>query len=168
MHPFKAIQTFARGESYWHIELSTGRTWSQLDTAFDPLRGKPEKKYQRPLDWYLDLVATGDVKKIKAIVLHTPRGDAALRIDEPGTVYQLNAAALLSDTGTGTMTRQKDAQIIGRVDNRDTGVGIAFIWDVHTQQMYRDESANIHNFAGWRPGIAPLGALAIQNMGLNL
>lgn len=168
MHPFRAIAMFTAGQSWWHVELSTNKVWSQLDTVCDPIRGKPDKKYQRSLDWYLDLVATGDVKRIKVIALHTPKGDAALRIDEPGTVYQLNAAGLLLDMGAGSAGRQRDAQIIGRIDDRETGTGIAYIWDVPMQQMYKDEQANVHDFQGWRPGIQALGRLAIQNMGLSL
>jgi hypothetical protein len=168
MHPIRAIQTFACGLSFWHVELSTNRTWSQLDTVFDPIRGKPEKKYMRPLEWYEDLVATGDVKKIKMIVLHTPKGDAAIDIREPGTAYQFNAASLLLDISGGPSGRQRDAQIIGRVDDKATGLGVAFIWDVPMQQVYKDESADIRNFQGWRPGIQPLGLLAIENMGLSL
>lgn len=168
MHPLRAVQTFMQGQSWWHVELSTGKIWSQLDTVYDPLRGNPEKKYHRPLDWYLDLVATGDVRRIRVIALHTPRGDAALRIDEPSTAYQLNAASLLLDLNGAGGGRQRDAQIIGRVDDKATGRGIAYIWDVPMQQMYKDEQANVHNFQGWRPGIQALGELAIAHMGLVL
>ena len=162
MHPIRALQTFARGESYWRVVLSTGRTYSQLDMSYDAIRGK------RPIDWYLDLCATGDVLRIRELWIHTPRGDAALKISEPGTAYQLNAAGLLLDISGSGSGRQRDAQIIGRVDDKETGQGVAFIWDVHTKQLYKDEQANVRNFAGWRPGVAPLGALALQNMGLRL
>lgn len=168
MHPIRAMQTFAQGQSYWRVELSTGKVWSQLDTVYDPLRGKPEHKYQRPLDWYLDLVSTGDVQRIKVLSLHSPGGDAAIQIRQPGTAYQLNAAALLLDMGGMGGGRQKDAQIIGRVDDRATGEGVAYIWDVHMRQMYKDEQANIHHFQAWRPGIAALGELSWQNMGVVL
>lgn len=167
MHPIRATQTLLAGQSFWTVELTTGRIWSQLDTVFDPLRGTG-KKQMRPLEWYEDLVATGDHKRIKVIALHTPKGDVALRIDEPGTAYQLNGAALLLDmSGTGG-GRQRDAQIIGRVDDKATGLGVAFIWDVPMQQVYKDERADVKNFQGWRPGIAPLGRLAYENMGLLL
>lgn len=168
MHPLRAIQILASGQSFWTVELTTGRVWSQLDTVFDPLRGKPERKYMRPLEWREDLVATGDHRRIKVIALHTPRGDVALRIDKPGTAYQLNAAALLLDMSGVGGTRQRDAQIIGRVDDREHGTGIAFIWDVPMQQVYKDEQANVRNFQGWRPGIQHLGMLAIENMGVTL
>lgn len=168
MHPLRAIQTFAQGYSYWRVTLSTGKTWSQLDTVYDPLRGKPERKYQRPMEWYEDLVATGDVKRISQIWLHSPVGDVALKITEPGTVYQLNAAGLLLDISGSGSGRQRDAQIIGRVDDKEQGTGIAFIWDVHTKQMYKDEQANVLNFQGWRPGVQSLGRLGYENMGVVL
>lgn len=168
MHPLRAIAMFAAGQSFWHVELTTGKIWSQLDTVYDPLRGKPEKKYQRSLEWHEDLVATGDVKRIRIIALHTPKGDAALRVDEPSTAYQFNAAGLLLDMGGVGGGRQRDAQIIGRVDDKESGMGVAYIWDVHMQQMYKDEQASIHDFQGWRPGIQSLGKLAASNMGLVL
>lgn len=162
MNPFRALQCFAHGCSYWSVVLSNNRVWSQLDMVSDTLRGR------RGIDWYLDLVATGDARRIKELYIHTPRGDAGLRIDVPGTAYQLNAAALCLDMSAGTSGRQRDAQIIGRVDDRDTGVGIAYIWDVAMQRLYKDEAASVRNFAGWRPGIAALGALATEAMGVAL
>lgn len=170
LHPIKALQYFMQGQSYWRVVLINNRVWSQLDTVYDPLRGKPEHKYQRALDWYLDIIATGDHRRIAELWLHSPTGDVALRIDEPGTAYQLNAAGLLLDMGAGATGRQRDGQIIGRVEDRDTGNGTAFIWDVHMRQMFKaeQEMACVRNFPGWRPGIAALGALAIKNLGLAI
>lgn len=162
MHPIRAFQIFAAGQSYWRVLLSTGRVWSQLDMVNDPLRGR------RSVDWYLDLVGSGDARRIRELWIHTPKGDAALKITQPGTAYQLNAASLALDMAAGSTGRQKDAQIIGRVDNRETGEGIAYIWDVHMQQLYKDEQASVKHFSGWRPGIADLGTLAFDAMGVCL
>lgn len=157
MHPLKQAQTFARGESYWRVVLTTGRTYSKLDTVNDPTRGK------RPLDWYLDFVATGDVRRIAELWLHTPQGPVALKITEPRSAYIFNSSFVSLDSG-----RSPVAQIIGRVDNRETGSGIAFIWDVAEQQLYKDTRACVRGFAAWRPGIAHIGALNVQALGLRL
>lgn len=168
LHPWRALHFFAQGQSYWRVILDTNRAWSQLDMVYDPLRGDPEKKYQRSLEWHEDLVATGDVRRIRELWLHTPIGDAALRVSESGTAYQLNAAGLLMDICSTGGGRQRDAQIIGRVDHKETGRGVAYIWDVHTRQLYKDEQASVLHFTGWRPGIADLGELAWRHMGVAL
>lgn len=153
----KQLQTFAHGRSFWRVILTTGRTYSELDTVSDPVFGK------RPLDWHRDLAATGDVARIAELWLHSPRGDVALKITEPRTAYIFNTAIL-----SNTLGHDAVAQCIGRVDDRDTGAGVAFIWDASVQQMFKDESACVRNFAAWRPGICPPGALNWQAMGLAL
>lgn len=157
MHPLKAIQRLSAGRSFWRVILTTGRAWSELDTINDPTRGR------RPLDWYLDLTATGDTKRIAEIWLHSPRGDVALKVTEPGTAWALNTNIFNNITGNDAV-----AQTIGRVDDRATGLGIAFTWDAALQQMFKDESANVRDFGAWRPGICPPGALNLAAMGVTL
>lgn len=151
------IQTLMAGRSFWRVVLTTGRVWSELDTINDPTRGR------RRLDWYLDLTATGDTKRIAEIWLHSPRGNAALKITEPGTAWILNMNILNNYTGNDAV-----AQVIGRVEDKATGTGTAFIWDAAIQQMFKDESACVRNFGAWRPGICNPGALNLAAMGVML
>lgn len=152
----KVAQKFEQGESFWRVILNTGKAYSELDIVdTDPIRGK------RPLDWFLDLVATGDVARIAELWLHTPAGDVALKIVEPRTAYIFNSSIL-------QFGRSKVAQIIGRVDDKEQGTGVAFIWDVPMQQIYRDDQASVLDFKAWRPGIVNIGALALDNVGVKL
>lgn len=156
MHLQRIAQTFARGESYWSVILTTGKRYTELDVIdSDPIRGK------RQVDWHQDIVATGDVARIAQLWLHTPQGDVAIKIVEPRTAYIFNASVM-------QFGRSKVAQVIGRVDDKDTGIGVAFIWDIAMQHIYRDDQANVHNFAAWRPGIPNIGALALENLGVRL
>jgi hypothetical protein len=157
MHPLKAIQMLRRGRSYWQVILTTGRIWSELDTINDPTRGK------RPLDWHLDLVATGDVARIAELWLQSPAGPVALKITEPNSAWILNTNITSNIYGTETV-----AQTIGRVDDKETGLGVAFIWDASVQQMFKDEKACVRNFGAWRPGICAPGALNLTAVGLAL
>jgi hypothetical protein len=156
IHPLRAAQKFARGESYWRVVLTTGRVYSELDRVQDTL-GK------RPLDWYRDVCSTSDIAHIAELWLHTPAGPVALKITERNSAYIFNSSVMSMVYGKSPV-----AQIIGRVDDKATGTGIAFIWDVTQQQMYKDEQASVLDFKAWRPGIADVGALAIHNMGVTL
>lgn len=157
MHLQRIAQKFAQGESYWSVILKTGRAYTELDIVdTDLIRGV------RPLDWYLDIVATGDVARIAELWMHTPAGDVALKVIEPYSAYIFNSSLLSLDG------RSKVAQIIGRVDDKDAGTGVAFIWDVAMQQVYRDDLACVRDFAAWRPGICAIGALALENIGVRL
>ena len=150
------LRKFARGESYWRAILTTGREISEVQTV------TYNGKNKRPILWLEDVVASGDAARIAELWICTPRGDAALRITEPYSAYQFQAGVLMLEG------RQTTAQIIGRVDDKASGRGVAFIWDVITQQLYRDESANVMAFAAWRPGIVPPGALALPVIGVRL
>lgn len=150
-------QTLALGRSFWRVVLTTGRTYSELNTVNDPTRGR------RQLDWYLDLTATGDTKRIAEIWLHSPHGDVALKITEPSTAWILNTNIYNNITGNDAV-----AKAIGRVEDKASGTGTAFIWDAAVWQMFKDESACVRNFTAWRPGICNPGALNISAMGLQL
>lgn len=156
MHIPNEKQLLAQGRSFWRIELTTGRTYSECT----PVRGMDG---MRPLDWYLDVVATGDVRRIAVLSLYSPAGPVALKISEPNTAYILNTNILNTITGNDPV-----AQAIGRVDDKETGVGIAFIWDCAIGQMYRDDQASVLHFAAWRPGIIPPGALNLNALGVKL
>ncbi len=152
----RSFQKFAHGESYWKVILTSGREISEVQTV------TYNGKNKRPILWLEDVVASGDAARIAELWICTPKGDAALRIIEPYSAYQFQAGVLTLEG------RQTTAQIIGRVDDKASGRGVAFIWDVITQQLYRDESANVMAFAAWRPGIVPPGALALPVIGVRL
>lgn len=150
------LQKFARGESYWRVIMRDGREIAEVQTITYNGRNK------RPICWLEDIVSSGDAGRIAELWICTPKGDAALRITEPYSAYQFQAGGLTLEG------RVKLAQIIGRVDDKVTGRGVAFIWDVTTQQLYRDTEANVTDFAAWRPGIARPGALALPVIGVRL
>lgn len=152
----RAIQKFARGESYWRAILTSGREISEVQTV------RYHGMARRPIKWLEDIVASGDAARIAQLWICTPKGDAALRIDLPYSAYQMQAGLLTLEG------RQVLAQIIGRVDDKASGRGVAFIWDVVTQQLYRDEEANVLSFGAWRPGIVPPGALSLEVIGVRL
>jgi hypothetical protein len=156
IHPIRAIQTLACGRSFWQVILTTGKTYSELDMVQDTL-GK------RRLDWYRDIVATGDTRRIAELWLFAPSGEVALQIKEPNSAYILNTTILNNLSG-----RDGVAQSIGRVDDKDTGLGIAYTWDCPMQQMYKSEHACVKGFAAWRPGICDPGALNVEAMGVTL
>jgi len=158
---FKGVRMLSHwGETYWEVVLSSGRKVNERELIVDPVRA-PEKK-KRPISWYLDLIGSGDAPRIAELWLYTPIGSVALQIFEPYTAYQLTSG-MLSFEG-----RKKKAQIIGRVDEKETGKGVAFIWDAETRQIYQDAEASVLSFAAWRPGILPLGALNQEVIGLRL
>jgi len=150
------LRKFARGESYWKVILTSGREISEVQTI------TYQGKNKRPIQWLEDVVNAGDAARIAELWICTPRGDAALRITEPYSAYQCQQGVLT------LQGRRTTAQIIGRVDDKATGRGVAFIWDVITQQLYRDSDANVTAFAAWRPGIVPPGALALPVIGVRL
>ncbi len=150
------LRKFARGESYWRVILTSGREVSEVQTV------TYNGKNKRPIQWLEDVVASGDAARIAELWICTPRGDAALHITEPYSAYQCQQGVM------SLQGRRTTAQIIGRVDDKLTGRGVAFIWDVVTQQLYRDEQANVTAFGAWRPGIVPPGALSLPVIGVRL
>lgn len=156
IYTHKAMQIFAEGRSYWQLILTSGKSYSEIDHIDDPVRGR------RALDWHLDIAATGDTARIAELWLHTPQGPVALRVWEPHSAYIFNTGLM------GMEGRSAVAQVIGRVDDKEQGTGIAFIWDVAMQQCYRDDQAGVRNFAAWRPGIIPPGALNLDVMEVRL
>ncbi len=150
------LRKFAHGESYWRAILRDGREISEVQTVTYNGRNK------RPIQWLEDVVASGDAARIAELWICTPRGDAALRITEPYSAYQCQQGVLTLEG------RRTTAQIIGRVDDKASGRGVAFIWDVTTQQLYKDESANVLALGAWRPGIVPPGALALGVIGVRM
>lgn len=146
------------GRSYWKVKLTTGKEFSECDHSFDLLRGL------RSVDWALDVVGSGDNARIAELTLCTPQGDATMPITESYTAFQLKRG--ISDLFT--LNRTLQAQIIGRVDNKETGDCTAVIWDVVEQKLYIDHKTNVRNFKTWREGMADIGALNLEVVGVRL
>ena len=146
-----------RGESYWKVLLTSGKIITEGELSFDFLRGT------RSIDWYLDIAATDDCRRIKEITLCTPVENTTLAISEPYSTFQLKRGTkLLLQSGNVA-----NAHIIGRVDDKVTGDCTAIIWDTLERQIYTHVT-NIHSFSAWREGVAPIGAINYAAMGVRL
>lgn len=185
--PLQAID-----RSYWAVRLSTGEWLCEARTKTDLRTGM-----ERFFDWSNDLVANGDVLKIRELWLlcppsrTSPLGNTArLDITEPGTAFQLKIATI--DSSIVASSRTVQAHIIGRIDNKETGECTCYIWDTvqdglctpetmiydpMTGSAKRDEHGNlayagktsVYNFHSWRPGsLAPLGRLELATVGVRL
>lgn len=115
--------------SFWAVKLSTGEWVSEARVKFDIYTGE-----YRYFDWSNDLVATGDVKKIKEIWLfcppgkHAPMGNTAhIPIIEPGTAFQFKVGMV--DSNIVVSSKSVQAHVIGRIDNKETGDCTCFIYD---------------------------------------
>jgi len=148
--------------SYWQVTLSTGRRLSEMDVVSSPLQGS-----ERPADWTLDLVTTGDILKVKELCLIYPgwfTRPAILKITEPGTAFQFKTASAMAFGANG---RQLEAQVIGRITNKETGACECYIWDRHLGLI--GYQSNVRTFGSWDPGrIAPIGELSQNVIGLRL
>lgn len=148
--------------AYWAAKLQDNRWLCELDT-----------RNGRPFDWTLDAVDTGDVLRIRELWLFcppnaiSPLGNTArLPITEPGTAFQFKVASL--DGFLDGMERRIESQIIGRVDDKSTGACTCFIWDAQLKVMSQPWQSNIHRFGSWREGIAKIGALSPEVLGVRL
>ena len=162
--PHRVLQA---GESFWKVTLQSGRTLSELDVVSIPVidAKDPEKKwFVRRYEWLEDLIGSSDIRNVKEVMLCTPKGVFGLKITEPYTVFQLSrgTASLLEGE------RHKNAQIIGRVDDKDTGASTAYVWDVQEQEAYQVTFSIHDGFPAWREGVIPVGALNLKAMDVRL
>ncbi len=173
-----ALSPFLIRHSIWAAKMLDGRflserDWVKVGNNPDDTRYPASK---RPFDWTLDLVATGDIKKIAELWLlcpptkESPLGECAkLPIVEPGTAFQLKVGFLNTTGGTGVDTREdRAAQVIGRVDDKETGECTCFIYDSEMRKLSTPWHSTIYAFGTWRDGIAPLGRLSPDVLGLSL
>lgn len=175
--------------SYWAAKLHTGEWVSEARTVHDWYKGEP-----RQIDWYLDVVATGDHKRITELWLFCPPNKTSptgntvrMPITRPCTAFQFKVTTYDSPMlSPGIRTLQ--AQVIGRVEN-DAGDCTCFIWDevedglltpeTHIQgprkgTIRRDNKGNpvcagktnVTQFHSWRPSLAPIGLLALDRLGI--
>jgi hypothetical protein len=125
----------------------------------------------RTYDWTLDLVATGDLLRIKELWMICPPGEvspkgntATLYFDskggEAGMAFHFNVAIM-------TQGGRVDHKVIGKVTDRATGDCECFVWDDEIKGMSAVYKTNVNNFASWRPGVAPIGRLSHEVVGLR-
>lgn len=158
------VGQFLRNRAYWAVKLKDGSWVCELDPVTNFRRAE-----QRTLDWSLDIVGTGDVKRIDELWLFCPRSKtspggntARLKITEPGTAFVLKVGHVSIER------RQATAVMIGRVENKLTGDCVCFIWDSVMKAMSQPWYSNVYHLGTWREGVAPLGRLAFDVVGLDL
>jgi len=178
--------------SYWAVKLNNGTWISEARTHIDLYKG-----IERPYDWSNDLVANGDVAKIRELWLlcppstTSPLGNTArLDISEPYTAFQLKVGTV--DSNLTASSRTVQAHIIGKVINKENGDCECYIWDymqdglitpntliydpLAKDHIERDEKGrpiyagrtNVYHFHSWRGAIAPLGLLELGTLGVRL
>lgn len=168
----------------WKVVLTTGQEVSERGMTWDMSRGG-----LRPIDWSLDLCsgANPDILKVKEIWLMFPReltqctyiekdnpihqvqqgpfSSAVLSIKERGCVFQMKVKSL--DGSPIAMTSSTfECQIIGIVDDKETGECHCYIWD--TRMGLVAYKTSIYDFGSWREGIAPISNISHSVVGLNL
>lgn len=157
--------------SRWEVVLTTGKVITENQLVYDFSRA-----CHRQIDWALDLNTTGDLLKIKELWLVLPGGyktalrdgverPIMLQITEPGTAFQFKHALFDSLGGDG---KNVEAQVIGKITNKETGDCECWIWDKVDGLI--EYKSNINNFGMWRrnTGLLPLTKLSIEVMGLRL
>lgn len=145
--------------SFWEVELMSGKTLNERETKTDLLKG-----VTRLVDWSLDLVATGDVLKIKQLRMYCPDGQVySLDITEPGTAFQLKVGNVM----IGGLGRGLIAQVIGKVTDKENGDCDCYVWDWRRKDAFPWQS-NVYNMGTWSSSIMPIGALAFNVLGIDL
>jgi len=121
---------------------------------------------ERLVDWTLDLVSTGDLKRVKEVRLICPGilTHGVLKITEKQTAFQFKNSSAVHDGER--QYRILEAQVIGRIRDKLSGDCDCFIWD-RTLGLFKYQS-NIRAFGSWRNGIAPIGELSQNVLGLSL
>jgi len=150
------ISTLKQGQSYWKARL-VSRTICELDIVTDIRHAQT-----RRTEWLEDVIGSGDLAKVVEIILCSPQGEIHLPVNRPNSAFQLNQGIkpLLAEG------KIKTAQIIGSVHN-DLGDCVAAVWDIQSQKLYEFHT-NIYNFKAWRPGVADLGRLNIEALGVSV
>lgn len=177
--------------SYWAVKLNDDEWICEKRMTYDSKVGF------RNFDWSNDLVATGDVLRIKELWLfcppnkYSPVGNTArLIIEEPGTAFQFKVG--MADSNIAVTWKTMQAHIIGKVVNKESGACECFIWDPIQNGMITPETkildpktmgplkdeegkviyagkTSVYDFHTWRPGsIAPLGQLHLPTLGVRL
>lgn len=145
-------------ETLWEVELTSGKKIKENQLSFDFLRGS------RRIDWALDIISTGDIHNIKMLYLHTPRGLQWIEIREKDTAFQFKRGTqMFFQVGDNVA----NAHIIGRIEDKETGNCSAIVYDYFTKETYF-LGTNIFNFGSWREGVAPVGPMNLDVLGIKL
>lgn len=150
--------------TYWRAILTTGKRLTKHQIVWDQMLGK-----QRELDWTLDLLSTGDILKIKELHLVYPGlfRSARLKITEPGTAFQFCRQVKGIDPCSGQTFDQVEAQVIGRVTDKENGLCEGYIWD-RVKGLLGYQDISIYEFPSWREGLMPPGKLNLDVLGVRL
>jgi hypothetical protein len=155
------LRVLMAGESYWKVKLSTRvRLLSELDTV--SIQQSDKRWLIRRYEWLEDLIGSGDIGRVEDVILITPKESIGLIVKEPYTVFQFSRGTQSLLTGE----RIKQVQVIGVVTDKETGACEYALWDVTMQKLYHG-TTSVHNFAAWRPGVLPIGALNLKALDLR-
>lgn len=167
--PFDQLHALVSGRSYWGIALrrtpEAKNEWrSELDTKVSV-----RDAWGGNLQWYDDIVATGDIRYVKELWLFCPRSKntpvgATCELDiHPGQyAFQIKGAAC-NIAGGG---RYDTWQLIGRVDNPITGDSTCYVWDYLDGRCYKHQM-NILRPVPWREHGPRIGQLNLNVVGLE-
>lgn len=157
--------------SYWAVKLESGKWCTERDMVADP--GHPLG--ERPFDWTLDLVGTGDIRRIVELWIlcpatrFSPAGSTGrLLITERGTPFQFKVKSTSGLSSGLLLYAQRESQVIGRVDDKQTGRCTCFIYDHEWQVLSTPWVTNIDDFGSWREGICPIRQLSAEVLGFDL
>lgn len=145
----------------WHKHLLT------------PQEAERWQGVKRPIDWSLDIVGSGDIRRVKELWLLcppsrvSPTGNTArLPVVVPCGVFQFKVANV--DSTIVAAERTQVAQVIGRIDDALTGDCTCFIWDREMGGLVANYQTNFFQFQPWRDGIAPIRHLNQDVLGVRL
>jgi hypothetical protein len=173
--PFRVLLA---GESYWTCKMTSGKVWSELGEKAIEIN-HPNGTRQvlvRRLEWLEDIIGSGDIKNVKEIHLHTPKGVACTHVGEPYTGFQFSRGTNSLLTGQ----KFKNLQVIGAVTDKATGDCTFALWDYQAQRLFVDtifdqETSierqglnNVLDFKAWRDGVISIGPLNIKAMDVRL
>jgi hypothetical protein len=146
--------------------LASGKRYEERQLVVTLTKGQ---KGFRKLDWTLDLVSTGDIHRIKELILHCPDGRiAVLEItpDMPAFQFKTKTLNMLGASDIGL-----ECQVIGRVIDKASGRCECFIWDYRPKTGAPNLVAyksSIYRFGSWRDTLTPIGALGLEVQGFRL
>ena len=157
--------------SYWAVKLQSGKWCTERDIVVDT----KHPMGQRPFDWTLDLVGTGDIRRIVELWILCPQtrfspagSTGRLLIEERGTPFQLKFKTTSGLSSSRVISAQRESQIVGRIDDKVTGRCTCFIYDHEWQVLSTPWVTNIYDFGSWRESIAPLRDLSSEVLGFDL
>lgn len=165
------IGAFLQDRPYWAAKLDQddgGSRWiCELDQVSDLRRAT-----KRDMDWTLDVVGSGDHKRIKELWMFCPKtrysplgNTATLRFRLP---QERQRAFVLKRGSLSLFHRSLDYLIIGKVTDDLVGSCECFIWDDKLRVMSSPYHTNVRNFTAWRDGVMPIGKLSYDVLGLTL